>query len=154
MGGGPLSPWDSIRWLRVADRPHFEVVADRADAGRQPEHCLGQAAFAVGSDVAAHDGGVALDRDAEAFPAGQGRRARQDPLQDHGTLVADREERPGVKFKDADLIGIPYRLTIGPKGLERGVVELKPRASKEVGELPLDGAVERLGGIVREGLSA
>ena len=69
-------------------------------------------------------------------------------------LYDDREERPGVKFKDADLIGIPYRLTIGPKGLERGVVELKPRASKEVNEMSLDIAAERLGGIVREGLSA
>ena len=42
-------------------------------------------------------------------------------------LLDDRDERPGVKFKDADLVGIPYRVTVGPKGLENGVVELKSR---------------------------
>src|ERR1041384_1225231 len=40
-------------------------------------------------------------------------------------LVDDRAERPGVKFKDADLIGIPLRLTLGSKGLKDGIVELK-----------------------------
>jgi prolyl-tRNA synthetase len=69
-------------------------------------------------------------------------------------LFDDREERPGVKFKDADLIGIPYRVTVGPKGLDRGVVELKPRRVKESGDLPLDGAVERLAAMIREGLAA
>jgi prolyl-tRNA synthetase len=42
-------------------------------------------------------------------------------------LVDDRAERPGVKFKDADLIGIPLRLTIGGKGLKEGIIELKWR---------------------------
>jgi prolyl-tRNA synthetase len=42
-------------------------------------------------------------------------------------LLDDRDERPGVKFKDAELIGIPYRLTVGPKGLEQGKVELVRR---------------------------
>jgi prolyl-tRNA synthetase len=42
-------------------------------------------------------------------------------------LVDDRDERPGVKFKDADLIGIPLRVTIGAKSLKGGSVELKPR---------------------------
>ncbi|HEY6081109.1 MAG TPA: proline--tRNA ligase [Polyangiaceae bacterium] len=51
-------------------------------------------------------------------------------------LVDDRDERPGVKFKDADLLGIPLRLTLGKKALESGAVELKlrsdpdPKASK------------------------
>jgi prolyl-tRNA synthetase len=52
-------------------------------------------------------------------------------------LVDDRDERPGVKFKDADLIGIPLRLTIGAKGLKEGIVELKRRNSKEVAKLPV-----------------
>jgi prolyl-tRNA synthetase len=44
-------------------------------------------------------------------------------------LLDDRDERPGVKFKDADLIGIPYRVTVGPKGLSEGKVELMRRAT-------------------------
>jgi prolyl-tRNA synthetase len=50
-------------------------------------------------------------------------------------LLDDREERPGVKFKDADLIGIPYRAVVGPKGLAEGKVEVmrrKTRTSREV----------------------
>ncbi len=46
-------------------------------------------------------------------------------------LVDDREERPGVKFKDADLLGIPLRVTIGKKSLERGSVELKARSERD-----------------------
>jgi len=42
-------------------------------------------------------------------------------------LLDDRDERPGVKFKDAELIGIPHRLTVGPKGLGRGIVEWNRR---------------------------
>jgi len=42
-------------------------------------------------------------------------------------LWDDRDERPGVKFKDADLIGIPLRVTVGAKGLTTGHIELKPR---------------------------
>ncbi|MEZ4219871.1 MAG: proline--tRNA ligase [Polyangiaceae bacterium] len=46
-------------------------------------------------------------------------------------LVDDRDERPGVKFKDADLIGIPLRVTVGKKSLEKGGVELKPRTETD-----------------------
>jgi prolyl-tRNA synthetase len=46
-------------------------------------------------------------------------------------LWDDRHERPGVKFKDADLIGIPWRVTIGDKGLAKGIVELKSRTSPD-----------------------
>jgi prolyl-tRNA synthetase len=42
-------------------------------------------------------------------------------------LIDDRDERPGVKFKDADLIGIPLRLTLGDKALDQGGVEFKAR---------------------------
>jgi prolyl-tRNA synthetase len=55
-------------------------------------------------------------------------------------LVDDREERPGVKFKDADLIGIPLRVTLGERGLASGVFELKRRTQKEAQTLPLEGA--------------
>lgn len=46
-------------------------------------------------------------------------------------LFDDREERAGVKFNDADLIGCPIRVTVGEKGLKEGMVELKPRKEKE-----------------------
>jgi prolyl-tRNA synthetase len=46
-------------------------------------------------------------------------------------LLDDREERAGVKFKDADLIGIPKQVVIGERGLKEGVVEVKDRATKE-----------------------
>lgn len=52
-------------------------------------------------------------------------------------LVDDRDERPGVKFKDADLIGIPLRLTVGGRGLKEGVIELKWRTDKEARKIPL-----------------
>jgi prolyl-tRNA synthetase len=48
------------------------------------------------------------------------------------TLLDDRDERPGVKFKDADLIGIPFRITIGKKALSEGKVELRDRKTKQV----------------------
>jgi prolyl-tRNA synthetase len=52
-------------------------------------------------------------------------------------LIDDRAERPGVKFKDADLVGIPLRLTIGGKGLKEGIVEMKWRTGKDVAKVPL-----------------
>jgi prolyl-tRNA synthetase len=58
-------------------------------------------------------------------------------------LLDDRDERPGVKFKDADLIGIPYRLTIGKK-LAQGAVELVERRTKQVTDVPLAEATARV----------
>ena len=42
-------------------------------------------------------------------------------------ILDDRDDRPGVKFKDADLVGFPLRVGIGEKSLAKGEVELKPR---------------------------
>jgi prolyl-tRNA synthetase len=53
-------------------------------------------------------------------------------------ILDDRDERAGVKFKDADLIGIPFRVTVGPKKLAEGKVEIMSRRSKEVVDLPID----------------
>ncbi|MDO8526417.1 MAG: proline--tRNA ligase [Deltaproteobacteria bacterium] len=53
-------------------------------------------------------------------------------------LYDDRDERAGVKFTDAELIGIPYFIVIGSKGLKDGVVELKNRKTAEVTKVPLD----------------
>ncbi len=60
------------------------------------------------------------------------------------TLLDDRDERPGVKFKDADLIGLPLRATIGAKGLARGIIEVRRRDDGSVEEIPVEGAVARL----------
>ncbi|MFN7109372.1 MAG: His/Gly/Thr/Pro-type tRNA ligase C-terminal domain-containing protein, partial [Brevundimonas sp.] len=59
-------------------------------------------------------------------------------------LYDDTDERPGGKFATADLIGVPWQLTIGPKGLTDGVVELKRRATGEKVSVPLAEALERL----------
>jgi len=59
-------------------------------------------------------------------------------------LYDDTDERPGGKFATADLIGVPWQLTIGPKGLAEGVVELKRRATGEKVSVPLAEAIERL----------
>ncbi|MFY8094072.1 MAG: proline--tRNA ligase [Niveispirillum sp.] len=67
-------------------------------------------------------------------------------LQDAGVDVIydDRNERPGAKFADMDLIGIPWQLTIGPRGLKAGTVELKRRATGEKLELPLEEALAKV----------
>jgi prolyl-tRNA synthetase len=46
-------------------------------------------------------------------------------------LLDDRDERPGVKFKDADLLGAPIRITIGTAFVKEGVVEIRPRQSRQ-----------------------
>jgi prolyl-tRNA synthetase len=62
------------------------------------------------------------------------------------TLYDDRDERGGAKFATMDLIGLPWQLVVGPKGLERGIVELKNRATGEREELSAESALARLAG--------
>ena len=57
-------------------------------------------------------------------------------------LYDDRNDSAGVKFKDADLVGMPLRVTIGDRGLKSGVVEARVRRTGEVSELPVDDAVQ------------
>jgi prolyl-tRNA synthetase len=66
-----------------------------------------------------------------------------DELADAGfdVLIDDRDDRPGSKFKDADLIGIPIRLTLGDKALEQGGVEFKRRADAGKGEIVAMGSI-------------
>ncbi|MBV9078820.1 MAG: proline--tRNA ligase, partial [Methylobacteriaceae bacterium] len=61
-------------------------------------------------------------------------------------LYDDRDERPGAKFATADLVGIPWQLIVGPKGLAEGNVELKRRATSERATLPAREAVARITG--------
>ena len=58
-------------------------------------------------------------------------------------ILDDRNERPGVKFKDSELVGFPIRIGIGEKSLAKGEVEIKPRTGSLVPAKP-DGAVERV----------
>jgi prolyl-tRNA synthetase len=58
-------------------------------------------------------------------------------------LLDDRDERAGVKFKDADLIGIPVRITVGKKGLQTGNVELKLRTEPKPTLIPVDTAIAK-----------
>ena len=69
-------------------------------------------------------------------------------------LLDDRDERPGIKFKDADLIGIPLRITVGVRNLKEGNVELKERASGETRMLPLAEAAATAQQLVVAALSA
>ncbi len=63
-------------------------------------------------------------------------------------LWDDRDERPGVKFSDAELIGIPYRVTVGARGLAAGTVEVTVRATGESTTLPLDEAIAHIRSLV------
>ena len=67
-------------------------------------------------------------------------------------ILDDRDERAGVKFKDADLIGIPYRITVGPKKLAEGKVEIKSRRSAEVETLPVAEVEAYIMARIREGI--
>ena len=66
-------------------------------------------------------------------------------------ILDDRDERAGVKFKDADLIGIPYRVTVGPKKLAEGKMEIKNRRTGEVSILPVAEVAPYLDARIREG---
>jgi prolyl-tRNA synthetase len=60
-------------------------------------------------------------------------------------LMDDRKARPGFKFKDADLVGIPLRIIVGGRGLADGVVEVKWRTEDQARHIPLDQAVDTVG---------
>ncbi|HEX7510442.1 MAG TPA: proline--tRNA ligase [Chitinivibrionales bacterium] len=80
--------------------------------------------------------------------------AIHDGLEKHGidVLLDDREERPGVKFKDADLIGCPLRVTVGSRGLKEGIIEVKWRREKETEKIPQDLALEKIFEIIHNKL--
>ncbi len=65
-------------------------------------------------------------------------------------LLDDRDERPGKKFKDADLIGIPLRVTIGPRQLKEGKIEVKLRKEAEAITVPVEGAVDHILGLLED----
>jgi prolyl-tRNA synthetase len=65
-------------------------------------------------------------------------------------LLDDRDARPGVKFKDADLIGIPVRIVVGERALKEGNVEIKRRTDAKASPVAAGQAVERAIGLLRE----
>ena len=69
-------------------------------------------------------------------------------------ILDDRDERPGVKFNDADLIGIPIRITVGPKALDKGCFELMERSSQDVRLVETGACAEEVQKLVSEGLDA
>jgi len=64
-------------------------------------------------------------------------------------LIDDRDLRPGFKFKDADLIGVPYRITIGSKGLAEGLIEIRERATGNVTKISPDDAMKTLADMLK-----
>ena len=81
-------------------------------------------------------GDAAADAACEALYAGL-TKAGLEPLYD------DRDERAGAKFATMDLIGLPWRITVGPRGLANGVVELTSRRSGESEEMSAEAALAR-----------
>ncbi len=63
-------------------------------------------------------------------------------------LVDDRADSAGIKFKDADLLGMPARLTLSPRSLEKGGVEFRNRRSGETTVVPMEGVVEAIRGVL------
>ena len=63
-------------------------------------------------------------------------------------LIDDRDERPGIKFKDADLIGIPIRITVGAKARENSQVDIKVRKTGQMELVPTGQVIEKVKGIV------
>jgi prolyl-tRNA synthetase len=99
---------------------------------------------------------VTIGKDAEVAAAAQ---KLYEELEAKGVEVLwdDRDERPGVKFKDADLVGIPLRVTVGGKSLAAGNVEMKARSEsdpKKGDAVPVGEAVERIVSSVRAALLA
>ena len=65
-------------------------------------------------------------------------------------ILDDRDERPGVKFKDADLIGYPVRVVLGKKALDNGQIEVKVRKTGEMKMLPADDFIDGIKSILAE----
>jgi prolyl-tRNA synthetase family II len=63
-------------------------------------------------------------------------------------LIDDRPDHPGAKLTDVELVGIPYRLVVGPRGLAEGVVELTTRRTGETVRIPVDQAVAQVGEVI------
>ena len=125
--GGQLMPTMGCYGIGVGRILSAAVEAHYDDAG-----------IAWPAEIAPYDVhlvGIGLDRDAEAAADAEALYAE---LQAAGfdVLFDDRDERPGVKFNDADLLGMPVRLTVSSRNTKAGVVEAKPRTATEPTSVP------------------
>jgi prolyl-tRNA synthetase len=68
-------------------------------------------------------------------------------------LLDDRDVRPGVKFADMELLGIPHRIVVGERGLKEGALEYRARRAADNEALPLQGAAAALVERVRQGIA-
>jgi len=68
-------------------------------------------------------------------------------------IIDDREERPGVKFKDSDLLGIPLRITIGSKSLKQNLVEIRIRKTGQIIQVPKDEYRQKVQQLIDETLT-
>ena len=92
-------------------------------------------------------------KDEEVFAAGE--KLYQDLLAEGiEVLLDDRDERPGSKFKDADLLGIPLRVNVGARGMKEQSFELQERRAGERVMLPIEGAAQKVAEQVRTALAA
>ena len=116
------------------------VVAAAVEANHD-EHGIRWPASIAPADV--HLVGLGLGRDEEVRAEAD---ALYEQLQSAGVdvLYDDRDDSPGVKFNDADLIGIPLRVTVSSRNHKAGVVEVQRRGHGEAEHLPRDTAVEQL----------
>jgi prolyl-tRNA synthetase len=91
-------------------------------------------------------------KDEEVFAAGE---KLYDELTAEGieVLLDDRDERPGSKFKDADLLGIPIRVNVGSRGLKEKSFELQERRTGEKEMLLIESAAQMISSRVREALA-
>ncbi len=80
------------------------------------------------------------------------RRSCYDDLEAAGidVLLDDRDQRAGVKFKDADLIGIPLRVVVGDRGLKEGKLEIKWRHEEKPAMIAVEGAAKEIARLVHE----
>jgi prolyl-tRNA synthetase len=135
------------------------------DGQERPVHMgsygIGPSRLAAAIIEASHDDGgivwpdpvapfdvMLLDLKAGDGATGEACRRLEQALATRGldVLIDDRDERPGAKFATADLVGIPWQILVGPKGLAAGKVELKRRATGERELLSIEDAVARIAG--------
>jgi prolyl-tRNA synthetase len=137
--GSPLSTHTSLT-LAARSKFHFENILLALAETHHDEKGLTFPKSAAPFDVyLMHIAGKQMDTRAKAEEI-------YNDLQAAGITVLfdDRDERAGVKFNDADLIGCPIRVTAGEKALQNGMVELKPRKEKENKLVALDKLIEEI----------
>lgn len=131
--GNPLSVVSAIV-LRSGNEYHFEnILLALAETHHDEKGLMLPSPASLFDVYLMHIAGKELDTRAKAEEI-------YNSLQDAGisVLFDDRDERAGVKFNDADLIGCPVRVTVGEKALKEGKVEMKKRTSKDTQLIPLE----------------